>query len=153
MATNPWGVYRSWLDATTPVDGTSSQVLTSGPGATLQTYAFTSGSVPIDASRQGKRYRMRVKVKTQLTDAAFVWFRIDSPTGYVLDNMTNPTNRTVLGTTPWREISLVLDVPADATAFSYGSGLYGGGAVWVGAFTFDEVDATLPVTPHTSGAK
>jgi hypothetical protein len=111
------------------------------------------GVKTIDKSYWGKRYRMQAKIKTDsVTTAATLYFEIFSPPGsYVMDDMLNPTDRSIKGTHDWQQVSLVLDVPNGAESFYFGSMLYGAGKVWVGPITFEEVPKTVPTTPHSFG--
>lgn len=145
------GGYSSSVDTSTTVDGAASTLLVSGNTANDDTWNATVGNKSIDSSYWGKRWRMRTKIKTESADGGFAWFRIDLPNGYVIDNMIDPTDRTISGTKDWQEVSLVLDVPNDATDFAFGSGLMGKGKVWIGPITFDEVNSSINTTPHAYG--
>jgi hypothetical protein len=140
-------LYKASLDATTLEQGKASMLLASLPDATTATFAATTATRRIDATVAGRRYRMRARIKTDDATSAFLWWRIDGLGTYKLDNMANPVGRRIAGTQDWREVALVMDVPAWARAFAFGSGLRGQGKVWVGAMTFEEVGADVPVTP------
>ncbi len=140
--------YAAHPDAEAPESGKPSMLLASTVGATPKTFAATTGNHQIDGGVVGRRYRMRGKIKTENATKAWLWFRIDGPGFFVLDNMAYPVDRRIGGTTDWQEIALILDVPAKATNFAFGSGLMGEGKVWVGALTFEEVGPEVATTPH-----
>ena len=55
-------------------------------------------------------------------------------------------NRPVKGTADWQEASVVLDVPAGATALAYGFFVSGGGKMWVNGQKIEEVGPEVPST-------
>jgi hypothetical protein len=140
--------YTAALDPSTPESGSPSMLLASSEGATLKEFAATTASLPIPDASVGGRYRLRAKIKTENATRGWLWFRIDGPGFFVLDNMGNPVDRQIPGTTDWQQIDLVLDVPTGATRFAFGSGLKGLGKVWVSAIRLEEVGQDVPTTPH-----
>jgi hypothetical protein len=140
------GVHAN-LDPGTTLDGAPTMLLRSYDASG---WGVTSAIDSFGWSYWGKRFRMRAEIKTQDATAAWLWFRVDSPDSEVLDNMQQPTDRTISGTHDWQEVSLVLDVPSGATNFAFGSGITGTGKVWVGPITIEEVDKTVPTTPSTT---
>ncbi len=146
------GTYTATVDATTTVDGSSSELLAASADASANAWGQTYGVNSIDSSYWGKRYRMKAKVKTENVGYASIYFQIDTPpASYVIDNMMTPTDRSLKGTNDWQLVSLVLDVPTGAVDFSFGSELAGAGKIWVGPITFEEVPKTVPTTPHAFG--
>ncbi len=143
--------YREMIDANERIDGQDTRVLIAPGNATTSTWAATTATHPIDQNMWGKRFRMRAKIRTSEATSGFAWFRIDSPGSYILDNMALPVNRTLRGTTDWMEVELVLDVPRNAVQFAFGSGLIGRGFIWIGPVTIEEVDDSIPTTPHFAG--
>jgi len=101
----------------------------------------------ISANRyQGKRVRMTVWLRTQdVTGWAGAWFRVDREGSEVaFDNMQQ---RSLSGTQPWAQHSLVLDVPKDAEQLVYGALLSGkAGSLWVDDLRLEVVDRDVPVT-------
>ena len=59
-----------------------------------------------------------------------LWLRVDGPEPDATLQFDNLDNRPVKGTTDWQEYSLVLDVPANASALAYG--FFIGGPAGVG---------------------
>jgi hypothetical protein len=93
----------------------------------------------------GRKVRLSGLVKSEeVLGWAGLWMRVDkekSPVAF--DNMEN---RAIRGTTGWQRYDVVLDVPKDATAISFGILLTGAGVVWLNGTQFDAVDADVPVT-------
>jgi hypothetical protein len=146
------GTYTASTDATTTVDGSPTELLAASADASQNSWGMTRGSKAIDSSYWGKRYRMSAKVKTENAGYASIYFEIDSPPGsYVIDDMLVPVDRSLKGTNDWRLIQLVLDVPMGAEDFTFGEELIGGGKIWVGPMTFEEVPTSVPTTPHAFG--
>jgi hypothetical protein len=148
------GSYTATVDSSTSVDGSAAELLASGAGTSDSAWGDTMATRPIDKSYWGKRFKMTAKIKTEgVTQAATLYFEVLSSTNgsYVLDDMLNPTDRSVRGTQDWKQVSLVLDVPTGADYFYFGSMLYGAGKVWVGPITFEEVAKSVPQTPHSFG--
>ncbi len=140
--------YESKADSTALESGKPSTLLASTDGATSKTFAATTGTHAIDDATRGRRYRMRAKFKTDQATAGWLWWRIDGPGFWDIDNMGYPVDRRITGTSDWQEVSLVMDVSKLATGFAFGSGLTGKGKVWVGAITFEDVGPDVPTTPH-----
>lgn len=94
---------------------------------------------------QGKRVRMSAYVKlSEVKKWAGLWMRVDTQDRSVaFDNMQN---RPLHGTQIWRQHSIVLDVPSDATRIAFGVLLDGEGSVWVDEFRFEEAGLDVPVT-------
>jgi hypothetical protein len=94
----------------------------------------------------GRRVRLSAFAKTSdVRRSAALWMRVDGPNRQVLvfDNMPD---RPLTGTTDWRRAEIVLDVPAEARAISFGILLTGNGQVWVDDLTFGIVGADVPTT-------
>lgn len=98
----------------------------------------------------GQKVRLSGLVKSEeVLGWAGLWVRVDKEKSAVaFDNMEN---RSIKGTTGWQRYDVVLDVPKDATAISFGILLAGSGVVWLNGTKFDVVDADVPVT--NSGEK
>lgn len=143
--------YTASLAPDVTSDGAPSMLLAASDGVGAHEFAATTATHDVGVTMLKKRYRMRVKLKTENATSAWLWLRIDALSVFVLDNMLTPMDRSLAGTHDWREIAIVLDVPDDAIRFAFGSGLAGSGKVWVGAFTFEEVGKDVPTTPHTGG--
>ena len=62
-----------------------------------------------------KRLRLTAEVKTVNVETnASLWMRVDAPTSMAFDNMMNGAVL-LTGDRDWTKLSVVLDVPADAT--------------------------------------
>jgi hypothetical protein len=113
---------------------------------TLNTDGFGTLMQSIKAEQYlGRKVRLSGLVKSEeVLGWAGLWMRVDkekSPVAF--DNMEN---RAIKGTTGWQRYDVVLDVPKDATAISFGILLAGSGVVWLNGTKFDVVDADVPVT-------
>jgi hypothetical protein len=108
-----------------------------GFGALVQTIAATR--------YLGGKVRFSALARTEkVSDWAGLWLRIDtSRVGHVLDNMQD---RPLRGTTDWRPVEIVLDVPEQATALAYGVLLSGAGAVDITHLAFEQAENHTPVT-------
>ncbi len=95
---------------------------------------------------QGQRLRMSAYVKTENVEGwAGLWMHVDGSAARILafDNMQD---RSIQGSTDWREYEIVLDVPEDSVNIVFGVLIEGAGQVWVDDFQFDVVDQDVPTT-------
>ena len=95
---------------------------------------------------RNKRLRFSAWLKSEKADdgGAHLWFRIDGQDRILgFDNMDK---RPVKGTTEWQSFSIVLDVPANATALAYGFFVNGTGRAWVSDMKIEEVGQDVPTT-------
>jgi hypothetical protein len=145
------GSYVAKLDPDHSEDGAPSMLLSADDDADTNGFAATTTSRTLDESLTGRRYRMRARIRSEDATSAWLWWRIDSEGSFLLDNMRRPVNRAIEGSTEWREVTLVMDVPANARSFAFGSGLVGRGKVWVGALVFEAVGDDVPTTAHFTG--
>ncbi len=109
----------------------------SGFGAVMQS---------ITAERYlGRRLRFSALARTcEVSAWAGLWLRADGLSGpLVIDNMQD---RPLRGTTSWRQVSIVLDVPEQATALHFGALLSGAGAIDLARPRFEEVGEAVPAT-------
>ena len=70
--------------------------------------------------------------------------RVDGKYGVVA--MDNMMGRPQVGTEDWHEAAVVLDVPEDAVAVSFGALLVGAGTLWVDDFVLEAVGKDVAVT-------
>lgn len=94
----------------------------------------------------GKRVRVSAWVKPKEVTGTLsgLWMRVDATQAIIaFDNMSS---RPVLGSGQWRQISIVLDVPAEAIGIAFGALLTGQGTLIVDDLTFEVVPTTVPVT-------
>lgn len=86
---------------------------------------------------RGKRIRYSGWLKTENTDAAGLWLRIDGDRRSLgFDNMLD---RAVKDTTTWKRYEVVLDVPAEAVNIVFGTLVSGKGQAWVDDLKFEIV--------------
>jgi hypothetical protein len=73
-----------------------------------------------------------------------IWMRIDGASSIVgLDNMSN---RPVVGTTDWHQVSVVLDVPSDAAGIAFGVLFSGSGQLLADDLALDTVSVAVQTT-------
>ena len=98
----------------------------------------------------GKRVRLSASVQGEdLAQWAGIWMRADTPgrNGVAFDNMQN---RPLKGSFGWRDVNVVLDIPADASLLSFGFILEGAGALRATQFKLEVVPGTVAVTAQAA---
>jgi hypothetical protein len=114
-------------------------------------FAALSQSVHI-GDMAGKRVRMQACIRTaDVKKSAALWFRADKGERMLcMDNMAiEGRERFIKGNTEWQLYDLVLDVPDSADILHFGAYLEGEGSLWVDAFQFEVVDASVAATGET----
>lgn len=99
----------------------------------------------------GKTVKMTAYVKSENVKSwAGLWMRVDYYTAAVLafDNMQR---RPIKGTKDWTKYEVVLYVPTEATAISYGVLLNETGQIWFKDVTLEIVDDSLEETGQNKG--
>jgi tetratricopeptide (TPR) repeat protein len=83
-----------------------------------------------------------LRTETVAGNGAGLWMRIDGPDGTMLDfdNMQQPLDRALTGTTEWTRYEIVLDVPPEAIAIAFGILISGRGTVWGDNLRLERVD-------------
>jgi hypothetical protein len=96
----------------------------------------------------GKRVRLSGWIKTEDANdgGGHLWLRVDGQERGQALQFDNMNNRAVKGTSDWQEGSVVLDVPAGASALAYGFFVQGGGKMWVSGTKIEEVGSDVPST-------
>lgn len=96
----------------------------------------------------GKRLRLSAWMKTENANdgGARLWFRVDGKENNAILQFDNMDSRPVKGTTEWQQYSVVLDVPANASALAYGFFVQGTGQAWVSGVKIEEVGSDVPST-------
>jgi hypothetical protein len=93
----------------------------------------------------GQRVRFRARVRTEnVTEWSGLWMRIDT-LDRARTTLYNSGDKPIKGTTGWQERSVVLDVPADATAIAFGVIDSGVGQVWIDQLALEVVGTDVPV--------
>ncbi|HEY7200989.1 MAG TPA: hypothetical protein VIC57_12275 [Candidatus Dormibacteraeota bacterium] len=102
-------------------------------------------SVPA-AEHRGRRVRFSVRLRTQDASGwAGAWLRADGPGNERL-SFGSTQDRPVSGTTDWRPLAVVVEVPADADRLVMGTILRGRGAVRMAGPLLETVDADVPIS-------
>ncbi|MEZ0371654.1 MAG: hypothetical protein ACAI44_21360 [Candidatus Sericytochromatia bacterium] len=92
------------------------------------------------------RIRLSGQIRSEgLEGWAGLWMRVDGPANKVL-GFDNMQERAIQGTTPWRNYSVVLEVPPEAENISLGFLLSGQGKAWVRNIKYEKVEASVPST-------
>lgn len=95
---------------------------------------------------RGQRVKIKAHIKTeQVMTKAALWGRVDTlllPTAS-FDNMSD---RPIVGTTDWQPYDVVIDIPENATNFSFGFYLVGTGKAWFDDVSISVVDQAMPLT-------
>jgi hypothetical protein len=96
----------------------------------------------------GQRLRLRGWIKTENADdgGGHLWMRVDGYQAGATLQFDNMDNRSAMGTTDWKQYSVVLDVPPNAYALAFGFFLKGRGRMWVSGTTIDVVGAEVAST-------
>ncbi len=95
---------------------------------------------------RGKRIRFGAWVRVEeVTGWAGLWMRVDGEDrrAVAFDNMQN---RALAGTQDWTWCEVVLDVPSDASAISYGLVLKASGQAWTNGLVLEATPPTVRVT-------
>jgi hypothetical protein len=100
----------------------------------------------------GKRVRFSAFVKTERAqDWAGLWMRVDKESKQLaFDNMQD---RSIKGTTDWKQYDVVLDVPQNATGIFFGVLLSGTGMVWLSEAKFEIVGPNVLTTNGVAESK
>lgn len=93
----------------------------------------------------GKRLRLTAFVRAEgVENWAGLWMRVDKGKDSVaFDNMQD---RPITGNNAWREYTVVLDVPRNASGIFFGVLLSGSGEVWVNSVKLEPVGPEVPTT-------
>jgi hypothetical protein len=136
--------YEFSTDSGTAANGKSSAVIIARRGA--RSDGFGTLIQTITASDYlGARWRLSGYLRTEGAGRAQMWMRVDGPAGRVL-SFDNMDSRPVTGTTAWRRYEIVADVPPESVSITFGFLLVATGKAWGDGFTFDRVDAKVPLT-------
>ena len=137
--------YVGSVDHTTAYSGSASGALssmTSDPNlsGTLMQRARASAYA-------GKTIVFSAYLKSSgLSGTAGLWLRADAADGLVVAFKNawsrSQVSQLVHGSTEWRQVALVIDVPSSAVAMAYGVQMSGGGIVWIDHVQIDTRPAT-----------
>ncbi|HJZ73147.1 MAG TPA: tetratricopeptide repeat protein [Vicinamibacterales bacterium] len=95
----------------------------------------------------GRRVRLSAFVKSENVQGwAGLWMRVDGKGGNAPLAFDNMQDRSIKGTTDWRNYDVVLDILPEAVSISIGILLGGTGTVWMNDTRVEEVGANIPTT-------
>ena len=115
-------------------------------GRPLHSARYSRHEVAKDSPLLGKRIRVSGWMKTKdVANWAGASLGIINAAGHVFasDAMTD---RPIHGTTDWRQIEMVTDVPPEPCAIFFGPMLYGSGELWADGFQIDVVPSDTAIT-------
>ena len=94
----------------------------------------------------GKRVSLSAYIKSAgVAGRAALWMRVDGQNAKRL-SFDNMADRPILGTTDWKEYTIVLDVPPESRDIALGVLLSGQGKVWVSGISLKSVSQMQPKT-------
>ncbi|HXN09165.1 MAG TPA: hypothetical protein VN860_05850 [Candidatus Acidoferrales bacterium] len=94
----------------------------------------------------GKRVSLSAYIKSaEVARRAALWMRVDGQGAKRL-SFDNMADRPILGTTDWKEYTIVLDVPPESRDIALGVLLSGQGKVWVSGISLKSVSQMQPKT-------
>ena len=113
-------------------------------GAVAGNFGVATGTFPVkDAAGKTIRFSGYIMAENVTEGYAGLWWRVDGPVG---DNgrptmlgFDNMQSRGVKGTTEWKQYTIEMPVPANATNINFGALFTGHGTAWFDGFTV-EVD-------------
>ncbi len=95
---------------------------------------------------RGKRVRFSGYVRGEVSEGwAGLWMRIDGEQGQRL-GLDNMQNRPIKGTTDWRKYEIVLEVPVNSIALTFGVVLAGKGEVWADDLRIEVTGPDVPTS-------
>ncbi|HYV86887.1 MAG TPA: hypothetical protein VFB49_13320 [Patescibacteria group bacterium] len=102
---------------------------------------------------RGKRVRFSADVRSEKVQSGWagLWFRIDGARPGETLGFDNMQDRPLLGTTGWKRVEIVLDVPESAVGMAFGILLTGDGEVWMDNLKFEVVQRDVTPTGFSSG--
>jgi hypothetical protein len=141
--------YEIGIDSLVKHSGKASAFARSKAATTTARAVALRQSVKADPFR-GQRVRLSGWLKGEKVEEwAGLWLRVDGEQGVRL-SLDNMQHRRVKGTTDWHHYELVLDVPENAVAVSFGLVLAGKGQAWMDDLRLDQV-ARQVATTETNG--
>jgi AraC family transcriptional regulator len=139
--------YTAGVDSDVVRDGHPSGYIASLPAASDKTFGTFMQTISAK-EYVGKRIRFSAMVKTKDAKSAGLWMRVDNAVSTVrFDNMQT---RPIVGTTDWKDYSVVLDVPAGAVRISFELLDVGQGEACLNDVAFEIVSAAVPTTDGSS---
>lgn len=131
----------------TEVHGGKTAAYLSGAFDVLTLNSFTLVQYLRADNYRGKRMRLSAWVKPRnVTNTAYsgIWMRVEGPgTTLAFDNMAT---RAVSGYGDWRQVSVVLDVPASAIGIAFGALFQASNTLLVDDFQLEEVSTAVAST-------
>lgn len=138
-------LYEAGLDSTVVHQGKQAAYLRGMNGSKDTVFGTVMQEIKAD-NYLGKRVQLQAFIKTkELSDFVGLWMRVDNKTGDVLQ-FDNMYDRKITGDTNWNVYTIVLDVPEESAAISFGLLMTGRGTAWMDSLSFQEVSTKVPTT-------
>ena len=137
-------LYDVAADPAVQYDGAPSVAIRAHAGQT-DIQKFAASAQYFDATPfVGERVRFSAYVKTDGAASGGLWMRVDGDAGFLaFDNMGD---RPIVGTTDWKQYSVVLDIPVGSRRVVYGALLSGAGTLWISKPRVEVVGSEVAVT-------
>ncbi len=155
--TNDKGIPAGWsLVGSSPQDYAVGIDLTESYSGYSSAYIKSTSSKPVGYvglmqtfkanNYRTQRIKLSAYIKTKFVGgSSALWMRVNDPSGKPLafDDMRD---RPLVGSTTWKQVEIILDVPAMSNEISFGFLLQGKGQVWVDNLKIAIVEQNVPVT-------
>lgn len=116
------------------------------PARAFGCYVQTVSAVPF----HGRRVAIGAKLRCRdVSHGGTLWARVDAMPGhtFAFDNLKDTLDGWLLGSAPWAERQVVLDVSPEAISLHFGFFLKGRGTLWAADFHAEETAAALTGPP------
>jgi serine/threonine protein kinase len=133
--------YESGLDMGEAVEGASAYIRSKRAGAEAAELSQTISAEYL----QGRRIRVSAMLRSRaVEDVAVIFVRMNDPAGdAAVETSSQPALR---GTNHWTDMTIVFDVPRPTAEITFGFRLKGAGLIAADEFTFEIVEANVPLS-------
>jgi hypothetical protein len=141
------GAYRRGTTKVEGMTGPEVLVVAANPGATGM--GGMARNAPSITPWQGKRVRLSARLASTDVEQLRMWLRVEGRDRRTHVRLYNMVDAPIRGTTGWKTYDIVMDVPRDAAALTYGFFIFGGkGKAFGEAFTLEEVGPEVAIGPR-----
>ena len=138
--------YQIGFDSTVAHSGRSSAYIKSI--APVKASDFGQWYFGTEIGSRGKHMRLSAYIKAKDVEGwAGLWMQVRGQSDKLL-SFDDMRDRAIQGTSDWQKYEVVLDVPDDSVAYSYGITMYGPGEVWLDDVQVEDVGTDVPTTGH-----
>ena len=136
--------YESGFDTTIAHSGRSSAYIKSI--APVKASDFGQLYTGTEVGYRSKRMRLSAYIKADHVEGwAGLWMQVGGHSNEVL-SFDNMHDRPIQDTSDWQKYEVVVDVPDNSVAYSYGVTLHGTGEVWFDDVQLEAVSDDVPLT-------